>query len=139
MNRTFDPEFKRMLVRLRPILKVAETLSTPNPEDDLFVRAAIVGFSTACNTELWGRNHFAFLQERRLRELGPEKLAWYGDAADVHALFGAVCLGLLLGLYQREELSDEEFGLAEAQLPAFMLRFTDRIAAVKQGGGDKPP
>lgn len=113
----FD-EFRRSFTTYR---RVALELASPNPEDDEFVRAAIVGFSRHAPTEDWGCNHFAFLRQRRERDYSHESLSFlYGDRWREFALLACMSLGCLLGLFQVGRLTEEEFLVAELQLPGLM-------------------
>lgn len=113
----FD-EFRRRFPTYR---RVALELASPNPEDDEFVRAAIVGFSRHAPTENWGSDHFEFLRQRRERDYSCESLSFlYGDRWRDSALLACMSLGCLLGLFQVGRITDEEFLVAELQLPGMM-------------------
>lgn len=135
MTRDFSLDFEKLLKGLPRYRRMAQKLVTPNPEDDEFVRAGIVGFSFHQPTESWGKSHFRFLRSRLDLDYGPTSMEWYGEAAPAHRVFVAMCLGYLLGLHQSGVISDDEFTLAEAQLPGFMILHTARIAPPTNGDG----
>lgn len=97
---------------------LAERLESANAEDDLGVRAAIVGFSYNSPTESWGKGHYDFFWRHAL---DPSSI---GEA---EFLFSCECLGYLLGLYDAGKRSEEEIREAEAQLPGYVLLKTGTI------------
>ncbi len=113
-------ELKKLLPVFGREIRMARQLMSPNPEDDLTVKTAIVGFSHHSPTEEWGPNHFAFLRQRLDAEYRPGDLSLYGPSGNNIRLFFALCCGYLLGLYQAEAINDQEFTLAEAQIPGLI-------------------
>ena len=91
--------------------QTAKKLISPNPEDSLEIRIAIVGFSHNLATEQWDRPHFEFVQKR----------ISMASAAGNELLFFCLCLGFLLGLFEAGKIDDLEFDLADAQLAGFLL------------------
>jgi hypothetical protein len=104
--------FEGLLMTFQRDRALAEKLKSPNIDDDLCVRSAIVGFSYNSPTESWGKGHYDFF---RKHALDPSSL---GNA---EFLFSCECLGYLLGLYEAGKLSDEKFREAEAILPGYIL------------------
>jgi hypothetical protein len=128
MKRDFRRDFEHLLGGLDGHLRLAQEMSSPNLEDDLCIRAAIVGFSFHSQTERWGRNHFDLVRSRRDKDYSNRNLSWYGPSAERHALLACLCLGFLLGLFQAEKISEEEFERGEAEIPPFLALHTDRVA-----------
>lgn len=129
MRRDFRKDYENLMSGFDRFLTMAEALPSPNAEDDIYTRAAIVGFSFHSRTEEWGRNHFELVQKRRANDYSDQNLAWYGTAASRHALFACLSLGFLLGLFQAEKISEEEFDRGEAEIPAFLALHSTQLAA----------
>jgi hypothetical protein len=60
--RDLTTEFRAILDDLEGLLRIATKMRTANPEDNEFVRAAIVGFSRHAPTEQWARGHYDFVR-----------------------------------------------------------------------------
>lgn len=118
-TRKLIEDFERLLGGFRRDIGIAESLGTPNREDDLFIRVAIVGFSYNAETEDWGRNHLEFIRDRLDAELSEEP--------EAIRLFNCLCLGYLLGLYQCDAVDDTDFSLGEAQLPGIAALHSPEI------------
>jgi hypothetical protein len=113
-------EYENLLKRFRSDYELAERLETPNPEDDLHVRIAIVGYSYSQPTETWGRNHYHFLKYYREGDYADENFSTVAANPHLCAAFACLCLGYLLGLFQRGGLSEEQFHVAQRQLVGFI-------------------
>ncbi len=70
-------------------IQIAKGVVTPNPEDDLVIKAAITGFSDNSPVDDWARGHFDFVETRIDRDYTPEELAEYGDNGENIKLFFA--------------------------------------------------
>ena len=114
-------EYEELLAHFMRDFRTAGNLKTPNTEDALDIRAAIVGFSYHAPTEQWGRNHYEYVRQHSLNlpETPTSERAFY-----------ALCLGYLLGLFQVERITEHEFATAEAQLAGFVLLKAGTIATV---------
>ena len=122
-------EFQALFDGFKRYRESARDLQSPNQDDDEYVRAAIVGFSRHSETEEWARGHFEFIHDYRRGDYSDESLeVLYGDHAGDYALFACLCLGSLLGLFQSGKITDEEFRIAEAQLPGFMALNAGRLS-----------
>ena len=109
----FD-EFERLWQSFDVCRQSAESLDSPNPQDDQFMKMAIVGFSYHDKTENWQQGHFKIA-----REYADECLR-LGDEANV-AKFNLLALGALLGLYSSGKLDDRLYRTGYALLPGFAL------------------
>ena len=120
MNDNFEPlrEFEKLLLVFPRDMASATGLSTPNAQDTLEIRAAIVGFSYHSRTEEWGRNHFEYM-ERHITTASSLELR--------DLIFSCLCLGYLLGLFQADKITEDQFQVAEVQLPGFILLKAGRI------------
>jgi catechol 2,3-dioxygenase-like lactoylglutathione lyase family enzyme len=94
-------------------VRLARDLVTPNPDDTLDIRCAIVGFSLHTQTENWTHDHFQFVRSR------------LDEAPDLYTdevrLLQALCLGAICGLAFERRLTEQEFQLADLQLPGYLL------------------
>lgn len=121
-------EFSSNLQSFEKLLKVSQEIQTPNSEDDEFIKAAIVGFSKYAPTEQWTRDHYVFIKKYRDSDYSDESLAcFHGRQARKMALFVCLCLGTLLGMFQSEKITEDEFVIAEAQLPGYLMLYADRF------------
>jgi len=118
--------FENLVPRFRRLRATARRLSTPNPEDDLCVRLAIVGFSQNAQTELWSYRHFQRLQIYRRRELNSRDLSGYGEEAAICEQFSCLAYGSLLGLREAGTINDTDLMHSEAVLPAFLIQRAGR-------------
>jgi hypothetical protein len=113
--------FATLLPRLPRLRALANHMSTPNPEDDLPTRLAIVGFSYSSPTEHWSHGHFQRLHEYRVRELSPEALSGYAAEAPICEEFSCLALGYVLGLREAGKINDTDVFHAECLLPGFLM------------------
>lgn len=102
-------------------LKFAKELESPNAEDSLEIRAAIVGWSYHSPTQDWTRTEFDYVSQRLDIEYPHESLAAYGENAVNLRLFFALGLGYLLGLYDVGKISELELERGEAVLPGVIM------------------
>jgi hypothetical protein len=119
----------RLLERFDSLRTAAENLPSPNPEDDLLTRLAIVGFSQAERTERWSRAHQQLLVQYHEQELTPEVLAFHGPAATVWSQFACLAFGLLLGAYSAGRIAELEYYRGVATLPGFMFQHAPALYA----------
>lgn len=97
-------------------VSLAEKMQSPNAEDDMATKVAIVGFSYNAPTGEWSHEHYRFLHERLESEYSLRDLEEWGAEPRVLQLFASLCLGLLLGLYQGNRITEEEFRTCETQI-----------------------
>jgi hypothetical protein len=112
-------EFETLLRNFVRDMRTAISLKSPNSEDSLDIRVAIVGFSYNSATEQWGRNHYQYVREHSSQD---------AEIPEPERAFHALCLGYLLGLFQAEKISENEFSNAENQLAGFVLLKAGNIA-----------
>ena len=108
-----DSLVDQMRGRFEANLKLATELKSPNPEDTLDLRCAIVGFSYHAETEEWSYEEYEFVSS--WLALDPDM--W----SDSQRQLASMCLGGLCALKTVGRLTDTEFQLAEAQLPGLLL------------------
>jgi hypothetical protein len=104
--------YEKLLEHFARDLRTASDLATPNVEDTLEMRAAIVGFSYNAPTEQWAHGHYEYVSQHALED---------PDRPSNEKAFHALCLGYLLGLFQSQKITEHEFSGAEAQLNGFLL------------------
>jgi len=125
--------FEALLPRFNTLRTTAEAYASPNPEDDLPVRLAIVGFSFNAPTDSWAYEHFCFVAAYRDRELNAEALAWHEDVADLCLQFSCLAIGYVLGLRQAEKINDTDLLLAESLLPSFLIQHSGSLQSLING------
>jgi len=110
---------ERMRPKFRAHVAAAGALVSPNTEDTLLVKCAIVGFSQYSATENWTKGDHTYVSEN---------LADGSDClSDDELKLKALCLGGLCGLLQQKKLSDQELTLAEMHLPGLILLYAGKI------------
>jgi len=122
-------DFEQLLRGFSRHKKLAEELRSPDPEDDLFVRMAIVGFSFHRPTEEWGIDNLNFIRRYRGDEFSGAALAELG-LSNSHALFACLSLGHMLGLFQAGQIDETEFSRGEALLPGFLALNEEEITSM---------
>jgi hypothetical protein len=113
-----NPLFQQLWDDLPRVREKVVLLESANPEDDLMVKFAIVGYSYHRQVESWGRDEFEFVAQRR-EEVAEQDPRWVE--------FVCFVSGYLLGLWQSGSVDDTEFALLEAQLPGFMWLCSERF------------
>ncbi len=108
---------QHMAQRFAEYVGLAEKLDSPNPEDTVPVKCGIVAFGLISDVEKWSQDEYEFVKGRLddVAEEAPE---------DVIKL-KAMCLGAMCALRLEGKMSNEEFALADAQLPS-LLEACDR-------------
>jgi hypothetical protein len=110
-------------------VQLAKQLDSPNDDDDLEIKVAMVGFSYNSRTDDWDLGHFDFVRLRLARNFASSELAEYGPNAENVRLFFALSVGYLLGLYHQEELSDNDFRTAELLVSGLIMQHLGRLTA----------
>ena len=107
-------EFERLLKAYPACLAAADSLVSPNQEDNRFTKMAIVGFSYHDRTENWAEGHYQlarnYLDESEsLEDPTPIKL------------FSMHALGSLLGMYSAGIVDECVYNHGSAVLPGFVM------------------
>ena len=110
-------------------IKIAKGVVSPNVEDDLVIKAAVTGFCYNSPVDDWAKGHFDFVKTRIDRDYTPEELAEYGDNSENIKLFFALSMGFLLGLYQKDGISDQDFKTAELQIPGLIMLHLESLTS----------
>jgi len=118
---TVFQQLERLAETFKSDVQSAQSLQSPNAEDDLPTKMAIVGFSYNSPTEEWDLGHFEFLKERRAREFSHGELIEYGENAENVEFFFALGIGYLLGLYHQNMIGDHDFHVAEIQMLGLVM------------------
>lgn len=103
-------------------VEIAKTLESPNSEDDLTIRTAIVGFSYNSPTDDWGKGHYLFVRKRLDGEYSLRNLEPYGVHRENIQLFYALCVGYVLGLFQADKATEQDVARAEMVIPAIIAQ-----------------
>lgn len=101
-------------------VEIARSLKTPNEQDNLPIRVAIIGFSYNSPVTSWGFSHYQFVQRLVEGEYSLGELAFYAPKEEQIQRFAMLCFGYLLGSYEADKLSDHEFALGEALIPGLI-------------------
>ena len=127
---TYD-ELEQLLATFARDIAIAESIESANPEDDLAVKAAVVGFSYNSSTMEWTKEHFEFLVRRIESDYDAESLTEYGENGLNVKLFFSIAMGYLLGLFQKEKITEEEFKIAEQQIPGMIMMHLPRLIKMR--------
>lgn len=125
---TFEALTKLVGVFERDI-ESAKALTSPNVEDDLAIKAAIVGFSYSAPTSDWARIHHDYVKTRLDSDYSSDELEYYGDNGENVKLFFALSIGFVLGLRQQNNITDEEFRIGEQQIPGIIMLHLPTLTA----------
>ena len=120
-------EYEVLLGNLDQLIELAENLESPNAEDEIFVKAAIIGFSHRSPTDQWSRKHFEFAQRRRQEDYSDAELRRYDTNTNRLGMFACLCLGCLLGLAEAGTISEQQIRTAEAHLAGFSMLNLNKI------------
>ena len=110
-------------------IALARGVDSENPEDDLVVKAAVVGFCYNSPIQEWDKGHLEFVKNRLSREFQSDASFDYGENSENVRLFYALALGYLIGLYQQDKIMDAEFEIAERQISGLLMLHLPTITA----------
>jgi hypothetical protein len=136
-NGQWRAHFENLLAGFPEFIRQASRLESPNPEDDLYVKLAVVGFRQTARPEAWRRGHYEIIRDLRSGAYADDELTWYEESGEAVAQFACLFFGFLLGLDETGQLSERDREVAQALLPGFMLEDLERVArAASMGEGD---
>jgi hypothetical protein len=113
-------EFERLWDSFAVCVQAADHLNSPNPEDDPFVKVAIVGFLCHDQANNWRYDHYAVTKKYLI---ACEEL---GDSPNTKR-FNMLALGDLLGLYSSGKIDERVYRIGYALLPGFVMGKGDSI------------
>ncbi|WDQ18505.1 hypothetical protein [Rhodopirellula sp. P2] len=112
----------RLLGQFKELRAQAAALESPNPDDHRRIKLAIVGFSQSSDWNHWSREHLDFIEGRLETDLHSEGFS--PDWID----FACLAIGYILGCVDCGKITtDEEFRIADAQLPGFMWMHAEQF------------
>jgi len=123
----YHDQLEQLTIHFARDIDIARSVESSNPEDDLAIKAAIVGFSYNSPTSDWAKGHYDFVRNRLEADYSNDQLEDYGASGENVRLFYALAIGFFLGLYQQERLSDEQFKEGEQQLPGLIMLHLPRL------------
>lgn len=116
-------DYSPLLKSFHQLRQQAETLPSPNPQDHRRIRLAIVGFGQSSDVSHWGLDKFQFMEDRLQSDLSEDDFS--ADWID----FACLAMGYQLGCIDAGILkTDEEFRIADAQLPGFMWLHAEQLS-----------
>ncbi len=107
-------EYERLWENYTTCLECADSLDSPNADDNRFIKMAIIGFSYHDATSSWSADNFE-IASRYLAE--SESL----DDLDSMKLYSMLALGSLLGMYSAGKIDDHVYRIGYALLPRFVM------------------
>jgi hypothetical protein len=119
-------------------MDLAKSLESCNPQDDLVIKMAIVGFSYNSSTQDWAKDHYNMVTSRLGRDYHDTEIAEYGENGLNVKLFFALAFGFLLGQYQEQVISEDEFRLEDMQIPGIIMRHLHKITSASRVGQVSP-
>ncbi len=111
MNSDMMDQFEVLYQKMDQYVLQAEKLSTPNEEDTLEIRMAIIGFGLTYDIETWGLDEFEHVHG---------ELTQSEELTERERLFYALGMGYLLGLLAAKKLIPLEFQGLSYVLPGFI-------------------
>lgn len=96
---------------------LAEKVESPNEQDTPVIKCGIVAFSMITDPSNWTQDEYEFIKGRL--DDTPQQMPEDG------LKLKAMCLGAMCALRLEKRMSDQEFALADAQLPGLLLQISD--------------
>ncbi|MFN7291714.1 MAG: hypothetical protein ACK5YR_13730 [Pirellula sp.] len=124
---TYYEKLEQLTVDFARDIEIARNVESSNPEDDLAIKAAIVGFSYNSPTSDWAKGHYDFVNNRLEASYSREQLDDYGENGENVRLFFALAIGFLLGMYHQERISNDQFTEGEQQIPGLIMLHLPRL------------
>jgi hypothetical protein len=124
---TYHDQLERLTIDFLRDIDIARSVESSNKEDDLAIKAAIVGFSYNSPTSDWAKGHYDFVRKRLDADYSSDQIDGYGEKGNNVRLFFALSIGFLLGLYQQQRISDDQFKEYEQQLPGLIMLHLPRL------------
>ncbi|MEE2641331.1 MAG: hypothetical protein VX768_11945 [Planctomycetota bacterium] len=124
---TFHDQLEQLTIDFARDIEIARNVESSNPEDDLAIKAAIVGFSYNSPTRDWAKGHYEFVRKRLEASYSSEQLDDYKENGENVRLFFALAIGFLLGMYQQERISDDQFKEGEPQIAGLIMLHLPRL------------
>jgi hypothetical protein len=126
---TYHEQLEQLTIDFARDIDIARNVESSNQEDDLAIKAAIVGFSYNSPTSDWAKGHYDFVRSRLDADYSEVQLDEFGENGENVRLFFALAIGFLLGLYQQERVSDDQFKEVEQQIPGLILLHLPSLTA----------
>ncbi|MBC8873363.1 MAG: hypothetical protein H8E44_28330 [Planctomycetes bacterium] len=105
------------LVHFEECAALAEKVESPNAEDTSVIKCGIVAFSMITDPGNWTQDEFEFVKSRL--DDTPQQMPEDG------VKLKAMCLGAMCALRLEGKMEDQEFALADAQLPSLLLQIAE--------------
>ena len=109
----FD-EFEKLWESYRAHSEAAHKLTTPNSEDDEFIRMAIIGFTIHQTIDKWRPDH---------RVLAIDYLDSMNQPEDTSKMkkFTMLAFGTVLGLYSSWKIDERGYRIGNILIPGFVM------------------
>ena len=96
---------------------LAENVESPNEQDTPVIKCGIAAFSMITDPANWTQDEYEFIKGRL--DNTPQQMPEDG------LKLKAMCLGTMCALRLEDKMTDQEFVVADAQLPALLLQVSD--------------
>lgn len=96
---------------------LAEKIESPNEQDTLVIKCGIAAFSMITDPANWTQDEYEFIKNRL--DDTPQQMPEDG------LKLKSMCLGTMCALRLEKKMTDQEFAVADAQLPALLLQISD--------------
>jgi hypothetical protein len=120
--------FQQMLADFAAHVHTAKRIQSPNADDDIYVKLAVVGFSLNRDSHEWCITHFQYIRDNYDAGYSEQVSPLYGPEREAEAMFACLCMGLLLGMHGAGKIDDRVFLWGEMLLPGFILSKGSEIA-----------
>jgi hypothetical protein len=121
--------FDLLLQDFSLLLHRATVLVENDPQYEIHIALARLGFMRFERGEVWENVHQEFIRALRAGDYSDEALHWYEEAAPCIAKFACLAWGALLGLHASNHLSESEMLQMAVWLPGF-LSLNNEVLAV---------
>ena len=96
---------------------LAEKVESPNEQDTPVIKCGIAAFSMITDPANWSQDEYEYVKSRL--DDTPQQMPEDG------LKLKAMCLGAMCALRFEGKMDDQEFALADAQLPGLLLQIAD--------------
>jgi hypothetical protein len=128
--RFFDsfPHLDSLLASLGSSVDAAQSLHSPNTEDDEFIRCGMIGFARHLSLDRWDFDHFQYVQAMS-DEVSD------GTFSEGWRRFTCLAAGYFLGMRVAGLINDVDLKLSEFHTQGFMHMHPKAFDPVPTGGG----
>lgn len=122
-------ELEALVSTFQRDLTLADSIYSPNVEDDRLVKLAIVGFSYRNDTSQWGYEEYQSAVSWINSEYPDSELFEFGNGGERVRWFASLANGFLLGLRKSGAIDDEELKRLQSLIHGIVMLHASQITA----------